>query len=275
MRSFELEYTKLVNQVVQFGERKQTRAGPTRQMFGTNLKIHELPRGEFPLLTARKMFPGPVLGELAAFLRGATDLATYKAFGCNYWDANAAAWVGNLGLPPEKHRVGQVYGAQWRNWKREGYDQLLELIRSISCDPHSRRHLLTAYDPAEKQACLPPCHLLAQFNVTSLGALDCCVYMRSVDLCLGLPSDVVLYAALLILVANETGYMPGVLTFMLGDTHIYENHVDLWIGKQASADVFVPPRYTLSPTTVFDFTPEKLELSNYHHGERIDYQFNV
>ena len=220
--SFEQGYMKLLEDVQQYGEMRPSRAGNTIGVFGAKLEIASLAFGDFPLLTARKMFYKPVLGELAAFLLGATDVAVFKMFGCNYWDANAAVWSGNLGCPVEEHEVGQIYGAKWRDF--HGVDQIRKLVDGINSDPHSRRHLITAYDPSETYQCLPPCHLMAQFSVRSDNSLDCIVYMRSVDLCLGLPSDVILYAALLILVAKETDCSCGVLTFMFGDAHIYENH---------------------------------------------------
>tara|TARA_R110000868_G_scaffold5782_1_gene33933 strand:- start:13107 stop:13937 length:831 start_codon:yes stop_codon:yes gene_type:complete len=276
MRNYEKDYIALVQRVIEFGATRKTRNGYTRQLFGETLKINELMRGEFPLLTGRKMFYRPVLGELAAFLRGATDLQTFKDFGCNYWDANAAAWPANKGLPPSQHEVGQIYGAQWRDWQGLGHDQLRVLIRGLLQEPSSRRHLLTTYDPEETNACLPPCHLLAQFNVTNERTLDCCVYMRSVDLCLGLPSDVVLYAALMILIGNETDLHPGQLTFMFGDTHIYANHADIWKLKYLGAMPHPMPGFKLhAAAELTDFAPEHLEITNYQHGERIDYPFNV
>lgn len=276
MSQYESRYTELVTSVIQFGERRETRAGPTRQMFGRSFCINELRSGLFPILTARKMFYKPVFGELAAFLRGATKLKTFQEFGCNYWDANARAWSFNRRLEPDNWEVGQIYGAQWRNWQaQDNCDQIKNLVRNLICEPRSRRHLLTTYDPEETHACLPPCHLLAQFDIDLESRLNCCVYMRSVDLCLGLPADVTLYAALLILLANETNLKPGSLTFMLGDTHIYENHVDKWLEFQSGAIRHELPTYKLQTTSIDTFVPENLVLNNYTHGERIDYQFNV
>jgi len=275
---FEIDYVVLVNQVALRGELRKSRAGATRSIFGTTLKIDCLRTGHFPLLTKRKMFYKPVLGELAAFLKGATDLKTFKDFGCNYWDANAGAWEENTGRPKDAWEVGQIYGAQWRDWlgsKQDGYDQLKVLVSSIKANPHSRRHVLTTYDPEETYACLPPCHLLAQFNVTNDGELDCIVYMRSVDLCLGLPSDIVLYATLMLVIGNQTQLKPGSLTFMMGDTHIYENHVSTW-HTQASMPSYKLPKYNLDKiATIDNFHPFYLDLLNYESGAKLDYTFNV
>jgi len=277
--SFDSDYLGFVNAVVTGGEKRQTRAGPTRSTFGSFIHINCLLRGQFPILTTRKMFPKPILGELAAFLRGASLLSEFQMLGCNYWNANAAAWPANAKYHPAAWHVGKVYGAQWRYWTGlhgTQVDQLENLITSLREDSNSRRHILTTWNPAELSlGCLPPCHILAQFNVCNSKHLDCVVYMRSVDLCLGLPSDIILYAALLILIADEVSLKPGRLTFMLADTHIYENHVERF-KKQLSAPDYGLPTYTLSPEASLDnFKPEHLEINNYQHGEKIDYPFAV
>lgn len=271
MSAFEADYSNLVDRVMNNGVGRNTRAGPTRQLFGQTLEIDCLRQGYFPILTQRKIFYKPVLGELAAFLRGATDLQTFKNFGCNYWDANAAAWKVNEDQPKEMWDVGNIYGNKWR-WFN-GVDQLAQVVNQIKYVPDSRRILLTAYDPAEEYQCLPPCHLTAQFNCAPYGYLDCTVYMRSVDLCLGLPSDIILYAVLLLILCQQTQRFPGTLTFMLGDTHIYENHVPIW-KKHRDKKMHELPRWGLSPDATIDtFVPEHLTLLYYQHGEKLEYPF--
>jgi len=206
-------------------------------------------------------------------VRGAETVNEFRNWGCNYWDANAKAWPANAHLPVELMRVGKIYGGQWRDFN--GVDQLRCLVRDLKFNPDSRRHLLTTYNPAElDQACLPPCHLLAQFNVDK-GVLDCVVYMRSVDLCVGLPSDYILYATLLVLLAKECGYTAGALTFMLGDTHVYANHVVEW-HRQKSRAMHPLPSFVLEPNaTVLEFKPEDIQLNDYQHHDQIKYIFNA
>jgi thymidylate synthase len=272
---YEDAYRELVDGVAYGGSLRTSRAGNTKSIFGTVLRISSLHFGKFPILTSRKIFYKPVLGELTAFLKGATDLGTFKEYGCNYWDANAAAWDMNEGLPQVTQSVGQIYGAQWRAWQGNDLDQLQKLVDGIHDNPFGRRHLLTAYDPSETWQCLPPCHLLAQFNVTSNNHLDCIVYMRSVDLCLGLPSDVILYATLLLIIAKQTKLAPGNLTFMMGDTHIYENHLETW-EIQRMEQWHEPPTYYLDPgATIDNFDPDYLQLIDYTHGDKLVYPFNV
>lgn len=275
MSKFEVDYANLVTNVILHGEHRPSRAGFTVSLFGTMLRIDCLEKGEFPILTQRKIFPQGVLGELAGFLRGATDLATFKAYGCNYWDKNAADWAFNKDVPVEDHMVGKIYGYQWRHWA-EHIDQMQALVDGLKSNPYGRRHLLTTYDPAELgEMCLPPCHLLAQFNVRTTKQLDCVVTMRSVDLCLGLPSDIILYATLLLILCNETGYTPGRLTFMMGDSHVYRNHIDTF-QVHAQRPMHILPKFDLDPTaTINTFMPEDLDLIAYRHAGVLNYEFNV
>lgn len=159
--------------------------------------------------------------------------------------------------------------------KRRTVDQLANLVTSLRTDPYSRRHLLATYNPAElAEGCLPPCHVLAQFNVRTTKQLDCVVTMRSVDLCLGLPSDIILYAALMLVLCSETGYTPGKLTFMLGDTHVYRNHIDQF-QEHANRPTHPLPQFTLAAATGIDnFVASNLQLHNYTHSGVLSYAFN-
>ena len=272
--NYEEVYLDLVNTVLENGEGRKTRAGDTIALFGTQLAIHDLSKGHFPVLTTRRMYLPGIVGELAAFIRGATTVAEFKEFGCNYWDMNAATWSENAGICPENHVVGNIYGAKWRNF--HGVDQLRELVENLKFNPMSRRHLLTTYDPSETYHCLPPCHLMAQFNVTNDNALDCIVYMRSVDLILGLPSDVVLYSLLLVLLAKECDYSVGKLVFMLGDTHVYTDHIALFETTQRRRHILPLPSWRLhEDTQLFDFLPSDFQLVDYKHHDPIKYTFNV
>jgi thymidylate synthase len=275
MSKFEIEYTNLVSNVIMHGEHRASRVGHTVSLFGAALQITCLENGLFPILTQRKIFLDGILGELAGFLRGATTVQEFKSFGCNYWDANAKAWPRNADVFEDQLSVGEVYGYQWRNWA--GYlDQLSLLVKNLKRDPYSRRHLLTTYDPARlAEMCLPPCHLLTQYNVRTSKHLDCIVTMRSVDLCLGLPSDIILYATLLVILCNETGYTPGKLTFMLGDTHVYKNHIDQF-QKHAQRPMHKLPRYKINGAAdTKTFVPADLSLEDYKHSGVLSYALNT
>lgn len=271
---FEDNYFKLLSQVINHGEHVTGRNGSTRSIFGASIEFRDLEDGLMPLLTTRKMYYKGIFGELAAFIQGATRLLEFKNRGCNYWDENAAAWYRNKDKPQGHQEVGRIYGAQWRNFN--GCDQLKRLLVGLKNNPTSRRHILSAYNPAElEQGCLPPCHLLAQYSVRRGGFLESCVYMRSVDLCVGLPTDVVLYAALQAIIAHELKLYPGAITFMLGDAHIYENHIPL-LQTQLSREIAAPPLYSIEEDMqVLNFHQEDITIFNYTPQEAIKYEFNV
>jgi len=266
-------YQGTVVGVIQHGSMEETRVGPAVATFGATVRLVSLGNGHFPILTNRKMHWKPIFGELAAFLEGATDLATFKKYGCNYWDANAAAWEKNKGKPVEEWRVGKIYGAQWRNMN--GVDQLQQVVKSLIMEPTSRRHVMTTWNPADlDDMCLPPCHILTQFCVHN-GRLYTSVYMRSVDMCLGFPTDVVLYAGLSILMAQTVGLRLGSLTFMLGNVHVYENHFEA-LKVHLNQESHEPPTWALDPrASVFNFKPEMLEIINYQHSDEVKYELNV
>lgn len=271
---FEHRYIALVDRVISEGEDRQTRAGPTKMLFGEKLFVANIWAEGFPIITNRRMWPRGIWGELAAFIKGFTRLCEFNDLGCSYWDANAAAWVQNLGIPKSQHRVGKIYGAQWRNF--DGVDQLDDLVDNLIHDRWSRRHLLTTYNPSElDQACLPPCHLLAQFSVSDDLGLDCCVYMRSVDLCVGLPTDIVLYATLMELLGKKCGYYARNLTFMFGDTHVYKNHLDLWEIQRQRQPHTLPVLDLDEDTHLFTFNNTGIALDGYKHHDQIQYPFNV
>jgi len=270
---YEMSYLGLMSQIITGGEMRGSRVGPTSQMFGAVLPILDLTRGEFPVLTTRRMHIAGIMGELAAFLKGATKLSEFKELGCNYWNDNAAKWEGNRHRNPEDWLVGNIYGAQWRRFGKHGIDQIEMLQEGLVKDPQGRRHVITTYDPSTfGEACLPPCHLLTQFSVANDGTLDCAVYMRSVDLCLGLPADVVLYAVLLCLVAQSTGYKPGRIAFMMGDTHVYHAHSESAL-DQLERQILAPVRYWLNPSATLDsFKPADFKLVDYNFHESIKYE---
>lgn len=273
---FEESYNELVVDVIDFGQERNGRNGPTRALFGETLIIRDLMEGRFPLLTQRRIAYKSVFGELAAFVRGATTIGEFKKWGCNYWDDNARAWPINNGIGQlEDMTLGHIYGAQWVNWEGTGYNQLKALVAKLKNDPHGRRHILQSYSPTAV-ACLPACHLMAQFFVNdNTHSVDCQVYMRSVDLLIGLPSDIVLYAALLIQVAGEIARPPGELIFVFGDTHVYANHIDLFNAEHRFAPSYELPTYQAIDTSVESFRPEMIQINDYNFHQVTRYEFNV
>lgn len=247
-------YLDLMERVVATGDRRMDRTGVgTYALFGEKLSF-DLALG-FPAVTSKKLYFGSVKAELAGFLEGTTSAARMRELGTMIWNANANG-----------DNLGKIYGYQWRNW--EGYlDQLQHVVNAIKRDPTSRRLLVTAWNPSElKEMCLPPCHTHFQFFVRK-GHLDCIFYMRSVDTFLGMPFDIVSYALLTHIIAQETELSPGILTGFFADCHVYLNHVDQ-VNLQLGRPVFKLPKLILhKDATINNFKPEMANLEDYFsHG---------
>lgn len=251
-------YTILLHNVLSTGSWVDTRAGKALCKLGLTYTV-DLQAG-FPVVTEREINYRAAFGELAAFIHGCTKREEFIAFGCNYWNAYGDDF-------------GPIYGAQWRNFN--GIDQLKELVESLKLDPLSRRHILTTWNPADlHKMILPPCHLIAQFHVIG-NTLNCTVYMRSCDLVLGLPYDIIVYAGLLSLLAKDIDLKPAQLTFMFGNAHIYENHIEQ-VNKLISENPKWWPQLNINDnTTTLGFLPEHFTLIDYKSGPKLVVPLNL
>ena len=213
----EQQYLDLLAQVLETGARKGDRTGTgTLSVFGWQMRFTL--RDSFPLLTTKKLHLKSIIYELLWFLRGETNVRWLREHGVTIWDEWADA----------EGELGPVYGHQWRHWQAPGrsIDQIAQVVESIRSNPDSRRHLVTAWNPAEvERMALPPCHALFQFYVAE-GRLSCQLYQRSADLFLGVPFNIASYALLTLMVAQVTGLQPGDFVLTLGDAHLYLNHLD-------------------------------------------------
>ncbi len=266
---YEDSYLELIDNVFSIGTLRRGRNGKTLGIFGVQLNVHELNDGLFPLLNGRKLHYDGVLGELAAFFRGPEHKADFKEMGCNYWDKFANQY-GELEVD---------YGNMWRDFN--GCKQLDNVIESIKTDPHGRRHLITGWNPPRiPDLSLPCCHYAYQWYVTNEDKLDMIWIQRSVDLMIGLPSDVILAATWNILMAHLTDYEPGSLVFQMGDVHIYEEHfmnTILYVNAAHEMDEMAAPRYNLDKDISFfeEFLPSMLLLSDYNPAPALDFILKV
>ncbi|HIB67760.1 MAG TPA: thymidylate synthase, partial [Phycisphaerales bacterium] len=217
----------------------------------------------FPAVTTKKLHLRSIIHELLWFLRGDTNTAYLKENGVSIWDE----WA------DENGDLGPVYGAQWRSWAMpngETVDQIAKLENALRENPHSRRHIVSAWNPGEvDEMALPPCHCLFQFNVqrsTDGGPdwLNCQLYQRSADLFLGVPFNIASYALLTMMLAQTTGYRPGAFIHTLGDAHIYLNHLPQ-VDEQLSREHRALPTMNINPDikSIFDFRFEDFELEGY------------
>jgi thymidylate synthase len=211
-------YLKLLSDILEHGVDKSDRTGTgTRSLFGYQMRF-DLAKG-FPLLTTKKLHLKSIVYELLWFIRGETNVRWLQEHGVKIWDE----WA------DENGDLGPVYGSQWRSWPAPDgrqIDQLANVIDSIKTKPDSRRHIVSAWNPAEvDDMALPPCHCLFQFYVAN-GKLSCQLYQRSADSFLGVPFNIASYALLTHMVAQVTGLEPGDFVHSFGDVHLYSNHFD-------------------------------------------------
>jgi len=250
------EYHDLLEHVLEHGVDRSDRTGTgTRSIFGHQTR-YDLAAG-FPVLTTKKLHLRSIIVELLWFLRGDTNIAYLHQHGVTIWDE----WADAQG------ELGPVYGRQWRSWpdgKGGQIDQIAKLVEGIVKNPNSRRHIVSAWNPAEvDEMALPPCHCLFQFHVAN-GRLSCQLYQRSADIFLGVPFNIASYALLTMMVAQVTGLKAGDFIHTLGDAHLYHNHFEQ-ARLQLTRTPKPLPRMRINPAVrdIFAFTPGDFELENY------------
>ena len=212
------QYLDLLDRVLKTGVEKSDRTGTgTLSVFGHQMRF-DLADG-FPMLTTKKLHTKSIVYELLWFLNGDTNIKYLKENGVSIWDE----WADGNG------ELGPVYGYQWRSWPAAGgrsVDQIANVVNSIRTNPDSRRHIVTAWNPADvDEMALPPCHCLFQFYVAE-DRLSCQLYQRSADIFLGVPFNIASYALLTLMMAQVTGLKPGEFVHTLGDAHLYSNHLE-------------------------------------------------
>ena len=242
--------------ILETGAIKTDRTGTgTRSVFGRQLRF-DLSKG-FPLVTTKKLHIRSIIYELLWFLKGETNIKYLKDNGVSIWDE----WANENG------ELGPVYGSQWRSWPTPDggrIDQIAQVIDQIKKKPDSRRHIVTAWNPAEvDKMALPPCHALFQFYVAE-GKLSCQLYQRSADYFLGVPFNIASYALLVYMVAQQCDLQPGEFVWTGGDVHLYSNHVDQ-VKLQLSREPYPLPQLIIKrkPSTIFEFEFQDFEIANY------------
>jgi dihydrofolate reductase/thymidylate synthase len=232
----ELQYLNLLQQILSENNIKSTRNADVYSKFGTRMEF-DLRKG-FPILTTKRVPWKTVLRELLWFISGSTDNRILKDKKVNIWNANASReFLDSRGLNYCEDDLGPVYGFQWRHFGAEyvdydtdytgkGVDQLRNIINEIIDNPTSRRLILNSWNAMDiDKMALPPCHVMVQFNIDN-GFIDCQLYQRSGDMFLGVPFNITSYAFLLHIVGHLTNYVPRKLVHIIGDAHIYSQHLD-------------------------------------------------
>ena len=257
----ESQYLALVADIMTTGVERGDRTGTgTLGVFGRQLRF-DLARG-FPLITTKRLHFRSILVELLWFLRGETNVGWLRERGCTIWDEWADA----------RGELGPVYGKQWRSWAAPDgrvIDQIGAVQRAIRETPESRRHVVSAWNPAElDDMALPPCHCLFQFFVAE-GRLSCQLYQRSGDVFLGVPFNIASYALLTLMMARACGLQPGEFIHTLGDAHLYLNHLDQ-AKLQLTREPCAFPTVRLAPRAdIFAFEEADVILENYQSHKPI------
>ncbi len=262
----ERAYLDLLADILANGMRREDRTGVgTLGVFGRQMRF-DLARG-FPLLTTKRVHFKSIALELLWFLRGDTNVRWLQDQGVSIWDE----WA------DEDGELGPVYGRQWRSWAAPDgrrIDQIARLVEGLKASPYSRRHVVTAWNPADvDEMALPPCHCLFQFFVAPAqdgrDRLSCQLYQRSADVFLGVPFNIASYALLTQMVAQAAGLGLGEFVHTLGDAHLYLNHLEQ-ARLQLTREPHPFPVLKLAPRDdLFAFTYEDMAVEGYRAHPRI------
>ncbi|MNU75062.1 Thymidylate synthase [compost metagenome] len=251
----EWQYLNLLRDILDNGVRRDDRTGTgTLGVFGRQIRF-DLSKG-FPLLTTKKLHTRSIFIELLWFLRGETNIGWLKDNGVGIWDE----WA------DENGDLGPVYGKQWRSWAApngQSIDQIQKLIHGLKTNPNSRRHIVSAWNPADvDDMALPPCHCLFQFFVAD-GKLSCQLYQRSADVFLGVPFNIASYALLTIMLAQVVGLEPGDFVHTFGDAHLYLNHLEQAELQLTRAPLPLPTLTVAPKSDLFAYELSDFVVSDY------------
>jgi len=278
----EHQYLNLVKDILANGSfRGNERTGTgTYAVFGRTMRF-SLDNWTIPLLTTKKVNWNAIVQELLMFIAGDTDTSKLSAKGIKIWEGNTSRkFLDSMGLSNYKEGdAGPIYGFQWRHWgaiyrgcdadyKDIGVDQLSQVTDKIRNKPQDRRLIVSSYNMTDiSKMALPPCHVLFQFYVDK-GKLSCQMYQRSADMGLGVPFNMASYGLLTCMMAKVCGLDPGEFIHVLGDAHIYKNHVDAMKLQLTRVPRHPFPRVGINRMTsdlkyLQDIKAEDIQLVNY------------
>jgi thymidylate synthase len=281
----EYQYLDLISDILEEGSLEEGRNGLTKSIFGAAMHF-SLENGTIPLLTTKRVAWKTCLKELLWFLRGDTNNENLQKEGVAIWNDNASReFLDSRGLTHlRENDLGPVYGHQWRhfnapyttcdeNYDGKGVDQLAQIIKCLK-DPlqrTSRRMVMCSWNPCQlDEMALPPCHILAQFNVTGGNKLSCCMFQRSGDVGLGVPFNIASYSFLTHLLAKHCDLEPFEFIYYLGNCHIYDSHLNA-IQEQVTKTPHAFPTLTINEKreNINDYILDDFEVRNYKHHEVI------
>ena len=281
----ENQYISLIEDIISDGILEESRNGYTKSIFGSAMHF-TLENNVIPLLTTKKLAWKTCLRELLWFISGNTDNGILQNNNVKIWNSNASReFLDSQGLTNLKENdLGPVYGHQWRHfnatydncksdYSNKGIDQLNNIIKILK-DPkerNSRRIILTAWNPCQlKEMALPPCHVLMQFNVSENKYLSCSLYQRSGDVGLGVPFNIASYCFLTHLLAKHCNLLAKEFVYYLGNSHIYDNHLEI-LKEQTKRKPLPFPQINIKSqyNNIEDYKEDDFEILNYNYHEQI------
>ena len=281
----EEQYLNLIREILLKGTWEEGRNGKTKSIFGHSMRV-SLANGKIPILTTKKTAWKTCLKELLWFISGKTSNKLLLEQGVHIWDGNASReFLDSRGLNHyEVNELGPIYGHQWRHFNAkwqgdahdylgEGVDQLQQIIDALK-DPvkrTSRRLIMTAWNPCQlDDMCLPPCHIMCQFNVHDGNKLSCSMFQRSIDSILGLPFNIASYSFLTHILAKHCGLEAYEFVHFMGNCHLYENAIDA-AELQITRKPFDFPTVTIKQVreNINDYQVDDFIINNYQHHEPI------
>ena len=281
----EEQYLNLIRDILSEGTIEQGRNGNTKCVFGSAMHF-SLDNGAIPILTTKRVAWKTCLKELLWFIRGDTNNEHLQQQGVTIWNGNASReFLDSRGLTHlRENDLGPVYGHQWRhfnakytscdeNYEGQGVDQLDYIIKCLK-DPAqrtSRRMVMSAWNPCQlNEMALPPCHILAQFNVTCGNKLSCCMFQRSADVALGVPFNIASYSFFTHLLAKHCDLEAHEFIYYLGNAHIYESHLDA-MSEQVKRAPNAFPKVTIASKreNIEDYILDDFDLCDYKCHETI------
>ena len=274
------QYLEALKHCYKLGVDVESRAGKVRKAFGYQIRF-DLQKG-FPAMTTKNLAWKSVVSELLWFLEGSNDerrLAEilYQDSRENLKDkktiwtqnANSDYWRESSKFEGD---VGRIYGVQWRDFN--GVDQIKDLIDGIKNDPNGRRHILSAWNPADLLLMsLPPCHAFSQFYVSN-NKLSCQLYQRSCDMFLGVPFNIASYSLLIHMIAVECQLDVGEFIHTFGDYHIYHEHFDA-IETQLARQTKLMPNLIFDKKNIFEYSLSDFVLKDYNPHPAIKANMNI
>ena len=281
----EEQYLQLVKDLLDEESMEVGRNGTTLCNIG-NAMYFNLENGKIPILTTKKVAIKTCLKELLWFIQGNTDNKVLKDQNVHIWDLNGnREFLDSRGLNHyEEDDLGPIYGFQWRHFNAEyenchtdytdkGVDQLQKVIEGLKNPEtrYGRRHVISAWNPCMiQEMALPPCHVLFQFHVTQHNKLSCTLYQRSGDIGLGVPFNIASYSVFTHLIAHHCDLEPYEFIYFLGNTHIYEDHVEI-LKQQVNRIPYAFPNLHIREkrANIDDYIIDDFEIENYNYHDAL------